>query len=427
MRVLFVSQYFPPEIGAPSARTFEHVRQWVVEGHEVTVLTGFPNHPTGIIPAAYRGKIFQSEDVDGIRVWRTWLYATRNERFTRRTLSYLSFMFSAIIAASFRRANYDVVIATSPQFFVAIAGYVISRLKRKPLTLEIRDLWPEGIVAVGLLKPDSLLTRVLESIERFLYRKASCIITVTESFREAIAARGIDIGKIHTVRNGADLRRFTPAPRDNEIRRSLGLKDEFLVCYIGTHGMTQGLQTVLEAAARLRGRADIRFLFVGEGAEKPALIEQAKREDLLNVTFLEPEPKERVPLIIAASDTCLVPLKKRELFEGTIPSKMFEIMACARPVVLGVKGEAERILSDARGGIAVEPESAIALTEALERLADDPSLARELGDAGASYVRSHFDRSVLAGELIEAIEAQLDPGVRRTDVSQKRRERVRQA
>jgi glycosyltransferase involved in cell wall biosynthesis len=408
MRILFLCQYFPPEMGAPSARTHEHARQWVADGHQVTVLTGFPNHPTGIVPPEYRGRLFQSESLDGIRVWRTWFYTTPNERFTRRIASYLSFMVSAILAAALRRADYDMVVATSPQFFVAVAGFVVARLKRKPLGLEIRDLWPEGIVAVGLLRRDARVTRMLEWLERFLYRQADCIVTVTESFRRDMIARGIDGAKIHTVRAGADVDRFAPGPRDNEVRRELGLGDRFLASYVGTHGMTQGLGTVLEAARLLRDRDDIHFLFVGEGADKKHLIEQRDALGLTNVTFVDQQPKERMPLFLAASDTLLVPLRRHELFEGTIPSKLFEGMASGRPVLLGVQGEAAEILREANAGIALEPENSAAMAAAIAALADDPQRRRALGEAGTRYVRARCARSVLARRMLEALRSHLD-------------------
>ncbi|MCZ6464240.1 MAG: glycosyltransferase family 4 protein [Proteobacteria bacterium] len=404
MRILFLCQYFPPEIGAPSARTFEHAREWVRQGHDVLVVTGFPNHPTGVVPPEYRGRLFQREEVEGIRVWRTWLWATPNENFAKRTLSYVSFMISAILAAALRRTRCDLVMATSPQFFVALAGYAVSRLKRRPFELEIRDLWPEGIVSVGLLDRDSPVTRFLERIELFLYRAADVVVTVTDGARDDIAARGIDPAKIVIVRNGADLSLFTPGPRDDAVRAQFGVGDRFCVGYVGTHGMTQGLSTALEAAARLqeKGRDDVCFLFVGEGAEKNKLVAEAAERELANVIFVDAQPRERMPGILCAGDACLVPLRKHKLFEGTIPSKLFEAMASGRPVLLGIEGEAEKILTDARAGIAFEPENAGALADAVERLADDTELARRLGASGAAFVRTHFDRSQLALQVLDA-------------------------
>jgi len=403
MRLLFVCQYYPPEMGAPSARTFEHARQWVADGHDVTVLTGFPSHPTGVIPPEYRGKIFQREEADGIRVWRSWHWATPNEGFAKRTLSYVSFMCSAIVAVILHPARCDAVVATSPQFFVAIAGYVISRMKRKPFILEIRDLWPEAIVSVGLLEPDALVTRILERIELFLYRKADCVIPVTEGARDDMIRRGIDPEKIHTVRNGANLTQFAPGPRDNAVRKRFGLGDKFVVAYVGTHGMAHGLECALEAADRLRNREDIRFLFVGEGAEKPKLVALAEDRRLPNITFVDHQPKAMMPLFLCAADACLVPLRRHKLFEGTIPSKIFEAMASGRPILLGVQGEAEKILTDAEAGIPVEPENPAALAKAILRLAGDPELGRELGESGADYVRDHFDRTVLAREMMDIL------------------------
>jgi glycosyltransferase involved in cell wall biosynthesis len=404
MRLLFVCQYFPPEIGAPSARTFEHARQWVADGHQVTVLTGFPNHPTGRIPPEYRGKVFQKETVDGITVWRSWLYATPYVGFKGRVFCFVSFMISAIITALLHRARYDVVVATSPQFFVAIAGYVISLFKRKPFVFEVRDMWPEGIVLMGLLKKDSTITRILERIELFLYRKATCIISVTRGFKERIASRGIDAGKIHVVRNGADLSRFRPAPPDETVREAHGLTGKFAACYMGNHGRSQGVKTILQAAEILKDRDDIRFLLIGEGEEKPDLVRWAEERELSNVAFVGAQPKESMPGLLAASNACFVPLRKLDIFKQTIPSKVFEIMASGRPVLLGVEGEVREIVEEAGGGIAVEPENPAELAEAVSRLAGDPDLARRMGQDGRAYVEREFDRKILARRMIAILE-----------------------
>lgn len=403
MRILFLCQYFPPEMGAPSARTFEHARQWVRDGHEVTILTGFPHHPTGVIPPEYRGKIRQTEENEGIRVWRTWLWATRNERFVRRTISYVSFMLSAIATGLLRRADYDIVVATSPQFFTAIAGYVVARVKRKRFVLEIRDLWPEAIVSVGLLSPDSRVAHILERVELFLYSAADCIICVAEGARDDIIRRGVPPEKVFTVRNGADLSHFSPGPRENEVRQRFDLGDKFVVTYVGTHGMSQGLEVALHAADLLRDRSDVHFLLVGEGAEKPKLLAEAEKLGLANLTFVDPQPKSMMPLFLCAGDACLVPLRRRKLFEGTIPSKIFEAMASGRPVILGVEGEAAKIITDAKSGIPIEPESPAALVAAIEQLASDPALCERLGASGTEYVTQHFDRTVLARRVIDGI------------------------
>jgi glycosyltransferase involved in cell wall biosynthesis len=276
-------------------------------------------------------------------------------------------------------------------------------MKRKPFILEIRDLWPEAIVSVGLLEPGALVTRILERIELFLYRKADCVIPVTEGARDDMIRRGIDPEKIHTVRNGANLSHFSPGPRDNTVRIRFGLADKFVVAYVGTHGMAHALECALEAADRLRNREDIHFLFVGEGAEKPKLIALAEDRRLPNITFVDHQPKAMMPLFLCAADTCLVPLRKHKLFEGTVPSKIFEAMASGRPILLGVQGEAEEIVTDAKAGIPVEPENPVALAKAILRLADDPALGRELGESGVEYVHAHFDRTVLARKMMDIL------------------------
>jgi glycosyltransferase involved in cell wall biosynthesis len=397
MRILFLSHYFPPEINAPASRTYEHCAEWVRAGHEVAVVTCAPNHPRGVLYPGYRNRWFQSEVVDGIRVIRLWTYLSPNEGFVRRTLNYLSYMFAVILAIP-RLPKADIVISTSPQFFNGLAGYFVSRLKRVPWALEIRDLWPESIVAVGAIRNRTII-RVLEWLEMFAYRKAEVIVPVTDAFKHYMVERGVDAGKIAVIKNGVNLALFQAmdgaTPMAEELSRELGLNGRFVAAYVGTHGMAHHLETVLEAAAAIDNN-DILFLMVGDGAERDRLVAKRDQMGLKNVVMLEQLPKAKMPALWSLTNAGLVLLKKSDLFKTVIPSKIFESMAMEVPIILGVEGEAKSIIDQAEAGICIEPEIPELLARAVQQLYEDRTLARRLGSNGRRYVETHFDRLVLA-------------------------------
>jgi glycosyltransferase involved in cell wall biosynthesis len=405
MHILYVSQYFPPETGAPAARVSELARAWVEAGHQVTVLTGLPNHPTGIVPPEYQHRVLVREDFHGVRVVRTWIYAAANRGRLRRSLAYASFAASATLWGQLHVARPDVLVATSPQFLCAVAGHAIARLRSLPFVFEVRDLWPESIVAVGALPEGHPIVRGLTLVERYLYRQADRIVVVTDSFSSRLRERGVAANKIDVVKNGVDLERFVPGSRDTPLRARLGLAGKFVVSYVGTHGMAHGLDRVLDVAAALRPQNQIRFLFVGEGAERRRLQARAKAEALDNVLFLGPLPRDAMTEVYATSDLCLVPLRKTELFQSVLPSKIFEILAMARPLLLSVDGEARALVEASGAGVYVPPEDASAMAETILRLAQDPAACRAMGDRGRAYVAEHFDRKRLAVRYLGILQA----------------------
>lgn len=399
MHILFLTDNFPPEVNAPASRTFEHCREWVRAGHRVTVITCAPNFPTGRLFEGYRNRWFAREIMDGIEVVRVWSYITANEGFLRRTLDYLSFMITAT-PASLRIRRPDVVVATSPQFFTACAGYLVSRLKRVPFVFELRDLWPESIRAVGAMK-QSFLLDWLEKLELFLYRRTAAVVAVTNAFKENLRTRGIDGSKIHIVTNGADITRFQPVQKDRGLVEALGLQGKFVAGYIGTHGLAHALETLLEAARLLQaeGRDDIHLLFLGDGASKEALMAQAKELALRNVTFVDSVPKADVVRYWSLLDVSIIHLRKTDLFTKVIPSKLFECMAMGIPVLHGVRGESAQIVECEGAGLTFEPENAQALHARIVELAGDRKLAAELGARGlkaaGKYDRRHLARRML--------------------------------
>jgi len=400
VHVLFLTDNFPPEVNAPASRTFEHCREWVKHGHKVTVITCAPNFPKGKVFDGYRNRLWQRETVEGIEVIRVWSYITANEGFARRVLDYQSYMVSAPIASLFVR-KVDVIVGTSPQFFTACAAYVSSRLRFKPYIFELRDLWPETIKAVGAMK-SSFAIEMLEKLELFLYRRAARVVSVTKSFKANLVGRGIDGAKVEVVTNGVDISQFTPRPKDAALTAQLGLEGKFVAGYIGTHGLCHGLETLIEAADRLRG-TDIVFLFLGDGARKQALKDMAAERKIENVRFIDSVPKAEVPRYWSILDVSVIHLQKADLFTTVIPSKLFESMGMALPVLHGVAGESAEIVREEGAGIPFEPENVDELCTAIRRMRDDPAEMQRFRERCLKGAQN-YDRTNLALKMMRVLE-----------------------
>ncbi len=371
MRILYLSQYFPPEVGATQTRAYEMARGLVQAGHQVTMLAEVPNHPSGIIPPAYRGKWFERSDLDGIDVLRVWVKASPVKSFRSRMAFYLTFMANgALVGALQARGPFDVVYATSPPLFVGGAGLALHWLKRTPFVFEVRDLWPESAVVLGELRSPRAIA-LATRLEELCYNRASRVVVVTEGIRQRLLARGQAAEKLVLIPNGANTELFQPQPAlGAEFRQQHGLRpDDFVVAYAGIHGIAQGLETVLHAAQVLRDQANIRFVMVGEGPVKPELQQLRADLGLDNVLMLPEQPRTSMPAVLSAADVALVPLRKVELFEHAVPSKLFDAWACGCPVLLSIDGEARRVLEAANGGLFVPPEDPSALAQAISQLA----------------------------------------------------------
>lgn len=400
MRILYLSQYFPPEVGATQTRAYEMAQGLIQAGHHVTMIAEVPNHPSGVIPPEYRGKLYERADLDGIEVIRVWVKTAPVKTFRIRMAFYLSYMLNAILAGMFlARKRYDVIYATSPPLFVGGAGLALSVLRRTPLVFEVRDLWPESAVVLGELQNPHAIA-LAERLERACYRRARQIVLTTQEMKDHLAERGIPTEKMQVVRNGAnpELFQFDPLAR-RRIRAELGLEDKFVVIYAGLMGLAQALSSVLEAADQLQMvHPDIHFLFMGDGPEKANLLSRATRLSLENVTFLPAQPREQVPAYLSAADAALIPLV-RERLVGALPSKMFDAMACERPILLSAEGEALSVLRQEQVGISVPPETPEALCQAMLELKSDPHQARQYGLRGRQAVVERYSRQAQARQL----------------------------
>jgi colanic acid biosynthesis glycosyl transferase WcaI len=396
--ILFITRYYPPEKAAAAVRVSEIAKRLAQLEHEVTVVTTVPNYPAGIVPREYRGHLLQEEMLDGVRVIRVWSYISANRGFLRRILAQLSFGCLAPLLSARVVGRPDVIIVNSPPLFNVIAARILAWRKRCPFIFWVADLWPESAVQLGVLR-NRLLIRLSQWLEWSSYQRAGRIWAVTEGIRDRLIERGLAPEQVALTRNGVDTTTFRPLPQA-WAREQLGWDERFTVLYAGTHGLSHGLTTLLEAAELLREHDDIRFVLAGDGAEKRNLIAQAHSRDLKNVSFLDPVPHERVPVLLAGADLCVVPLRKLTLFEGALPAKMYEIMACARPILLAVNGEARRLVEQEAGAaLYVEPENPSALVAAILHLREHPQEAEMLGQHGRAYVEAHFDYDRLAATL----------------------------
>ena len=394
MKILALTHYYPPEVNAPASRMSEHAKEWQKAGHEVTVVTCAPNHPAGTLYPGYRNRFYQEELVDGVRVIRLWTWLAANEGFLPRIANYLSY-FLSIFVWMWRLPKADIVLSTSPQFFCGLAGALLQR-RNRPWVLEIRDLWPESIVAVGAMKR-SRVVRLLEAIEAWAYRKADLVVPVTDGFVHHIRKDRKE-KPIAVIKNGVDLQQFATADRQAvaAFRKEYGLGDRFIAAYVGTHGMAHGLDIILDAAEKLRSRPDIVFLTVGDGAERKHLEADCAQRGLSNVMILGQQPKAMMPIVWGASDAALVLLRKSDTFKTVIPSKIFEAMALRCPIILGVEGEALALVTSANAGLPITPGDAGELADAVVRLADDPKLGQAIGSDARAFVEQNFERRVLA-------------------------------
>jgi glycosyltransferase involved in cell wall biosynthesis len=418
LRIGYLVQQFLPEVGAGPARVSEMALQWRDAGARVTVITGMPNRPQGRIYDGYRGRLFMEEHWSGIRVLRSWLFATRRHGFGGTLLNNVSFMLSSAIHALLRARPIDVLIASSPPFFPHVAGSVFHRVTGIPLVLELRDLWPDYVADMGTVKSPRVL-RALFALERRLLRDASRVVVVTESFRRRVAAKGVPAELIDVISNGVDDALYYPAAEPPPLAELERRNGEHVIGYLGNIGVGQGLDAVVDAAAILEQQnARVRFVVVGDGPERAALERRVESLGLRSFAIRPPIAKAATRAFYNACDVCLVPLASFPILQETVPSKLFEVMACERPLIASVAGEAANIAEDSAGAWVAPPGDGAALAEVLSRMLALPdSERRALGVRAGIYVRRHFARRRLAERYLEILTtAATSPPIRRRAV-----------
>ena len=403
MKILFITDNFPPEVNAPASRTFEHAREWAKAGHNVTIITCFPNFPAGKIYPGYQNQLCRKEVMEGINVIRVWSYITANQGFIKRILDYLSFMVSATLV-SLRLGQYDKIIGTSPQFFSAVAAYIIGSIKSTPFIFELRDIWPESVKAVGAMKNSRVLDW-FERLELYLYKRSDHIISVTRSFKANLIGRKIPASKISIVRNGVDRSRFYKRPKDSQLSVQLELGQGFVAGYIGTHGMAHALGTILKTAEKLQLMPDIniRIMLLGSGAQKARLIDQAQNRKLTNVIFVDSVAKDEVARYWSLLDVCIVHLKDTPLFQTVIPSKIFESMGMGIPLVHGVLGESAEIIEDESIGWVVQPEDSDQMTKTLLEAYENGDTLKAMS-LNCQTAAKKYERGAMARAMLTIIE-----------------------
>jgi len=399
MKILFITDNFPPEVNAPATRTYEHVKEWIKNDDiEVTILTCVPNFPHGKVYEGYKNKLYQIEYIDSIKVIRVWSYITSNSGFIKRVLDYMSFAWISFLVGLFQKT--DVIVATSPQFFTTWSAWGLSKIKRKPWIFELRDLWPESIKTVGAMKQGKAI-EFLEKIELGLYKSCDKVVAVTNAFKGNLINRGIDASKIEVVTNGSNIELFYPREKDKNLLQKYNLKDKFIVGYIGTHGMAHSLDFIVESIVDIEDE-NIHFLFVGDGAMKQNILNLAKKLKLTNITFLDPVAKEDVPRFLSICDASLAPLKKDDNFKTVIPSKIFEASAMQIPTLLGVEGQAQEIIQNYNAGLCFEPENKKDFIYKLKQLKEDLDLYNSCVK-GCISLAHDFDRVELANKMLHII------------------------
>ena len=406
MKILFLTENFPPESNAAATRVYERACYWTDWGHQVTVITSAPNFPEGKLFAGFENKWKQTETMSGIRVVRVKTYIAANRGVAQRTIDFLSFMGTGFLAA-LREDKPDVIAATSPQFFTAVAGWAAGATRGVPFVFELGDLWPASIAAVGAMKKSFALSLV-EKLELFLYRRSAAVAALTWSFKENLVERGIDGNKIAVVINGVDLARYGPRPRDAELAREWGLENKFVAGYVGTHGMAHALGNVLDAAEKVADNDALRFLLAGAGAEREALIADAQKRGLNNVVFMPRQPKEQMPAVWSLCDVALVHLKNSPVFAGVIPSKIFEAEAMGLPLLLcAPDGEASNIVLNDKAGLHIPAEDPEALADAVGLLAANRTM-RDTYAAAALKAAPGHSRETQAREMLKVLQMAAD-------------------
>ena len=402
MKIVFLTQYYPPEIGAPQNRLSELAMRFARRGHDVVVLTAMPNYPKGEIYPGYGG-LYRKETRDGVKVIRTFIYPTQKVDYLHRLANYFSFVLSSALLGSFLLPRADYLLVESPPLFLGMSGFWLSLLKRARMIFNVSDLWPESATRLGILRPDGMAHRLSTWLEGFCYRRAWLISGQSKGILSSITDRFPSSLTYH-LSNGVDSTRFGPQERKQATHDNMSRNGEVVALYAGLHGLAQGLDQVLDAAGRLRDSQGYRFVLIGDGPEKRALMQRARKEQLASVSFLDPVSSAEMPALVASADIVLVILKT--YIPGAVPSKLYEAMASGRPVVLVAEGEAAQIVQENNAGLVVKPGDVDGLAKAIRRLCENSLLREELGQNGRRAAERTYDRTMIANRFVDYLEVE---------------------
>ena len=404
MRIVVLTQNFPPEVGATAARLHRMTKSLAEQGHRVTVITAMPNYPTGRIFDGYRRKIRAEDEVNGVRVIRTWTFASKSSKFLSRFISYATFTLSSLLLGIWGLGRQDVLFFDTPPLPLVPTGLAIGRITGARVIMNVSDIWPEMAIQLGYPMGKTTLW-VLNRLEKLGYRKSDLVTATSSAARERISRRFPEV-RTAVISNGADLRVFDPVLKSREVRESLGVgPQEFLVGYFGLHGLFQGLEVVVEAAERMRDRPTIRFVMVGDGPCKEALIESAERKGLQNLRFVDLVDQDRIPSFLASCDVALVPLAAE--FPSTMPSKVYETLASGVPVVISKGCEGARLVEEGKAGRSFRPGDSNELAEVLVELDSDREELAQIRE-NCRKLAERFDYDRIAVETDAILQAVAD-------------------
>jgi colanic acid biosynthesis glycosyl transferase WcaI len=404
LRIGYVVQEFPPDLGAGPARVSEMARTWTAAGAEVTVITALPHRPQSEIHEAYRGRLAVEEDHDGIRVIRSWLYASPRRGFMRKIIGDGSFMFSGALNGLLRGGKFDVIIASAPPFLAQVAAEAMHLARRTPMIVELRDLWPDYLVGMGMLG-NPVARRALFGLEKHLLKRAAHVVVVTESFRRRVVEKGVPFDRIDVIPNGVDTTQYYPADEEPPVEALRRRAGEFVVGYLGNFGAGQDLSAIVRAAAELRDVEGLRIVLTGDGPDRARVAALSESLGLENLLICGSIPRDKTRAFYNACDVCLVPLAPIDIFQETVPSKIFEIMACGRPILASLSGEAARIVTESGCGLVAPPGDVVSIASAIRRLhVEGAGIRAELGSRGQKFVATNYERRVLALRYLQLLE-----------------------
>ncbi|MDR3587456.1 MAG: glycosyltransferase family 4 protein [Desulfosporosinus sp.] len=399
MRILMLTQYFYPENGAAQVRLLEVAKAIKEHGHDIEVVTAFPNYPSGVIPAEYQGKFFMKDSHAQIPIYRTWIYPVQRGKIWKRLLNYFSFVFSAFYGVV-KAGKADYIFVESPPLFIGFTVFFAKWVKGAKVILNISDLWPESAVSLGLVTNRSVIA-LTERLERSMYKTAWRISAQTEGIIKSLKDRGIPETKLVFLPNGVNPDLFAPQAPDKALQQKLKLKNKFVILYAGTMGYAHGLEVALQAAKKLENVApEVVFLLVGDGSEKPRLQTMAQELQLANVRWVDFQPITEMKRYYSLASLTLSTLRRYKLSEGVRPSKVFPGLASAKPLIYVGEGEGAKIVVDSGGGIVLPPEEPELLAQAILELKKDPERCRKMGKLGREFVSLHYSWSSIVARWL---------------------------